>query len=69
MNKQILFLCWMVLCTLLAEAQETWPIPTSKRGDKASRVLHESTSLFSGLAAENIGPTIFNGRVADLDVN
>lgn len=43
--------------------------PASARGDKTQRNTLHDASLFNVLPVPNIGPTVFNGRVADLDVN
>ncbi|MBC7884882.1 MAG: glycosyl hydrolase, partial [Saprospiraceae bacterium] len=41
----------------------------SHRSTKSEREHSAAESLLSNVKASNIGPTIFNGRVADLDIN
>ena len=45
------------------------PTPASQRGNKEMRSQAQKESLLSNVASDNIGPSIFNGRVADIDVN
>ncbi len=53
----------------MGESQSNFPKPTSQRNSKENGSSSLKTSLLTNIPVENIGPSIFNGRVADIDVN
>lgn len=55
--------------TLNLYSQFINPTPAFQRGNKEIRNKAQNESLLSNVATDNIGPSIFNGRVADIDVN
>ncbi len=58
-----LFVSFLFLTTGQIIGQE------NDRATKSDREAKFDTSMVSSISAKNIGPTIFNGRVADIDVN
>ena len=70
MNKTLKILL-ITLISFGANAQET-PLPTSHTDRDIKAELRSSLtkdSKAANMAVENIGPTIFSGRVTDIDVN
>jgi len=50
-------------------AQIISPSSSSERGKKQDRIIAQEQSLLESINTDNIGPSIFNGRVADIEVN
>ncbi len=60
---------FMYLMTASVCAQTVMPTPADERGNKSERTEAQNQSVLSAMPASNIGPTVFNGRVSDIDVN
>lgn len=67
--KIVLNCCFFMTAILALTGQEVNPTPAAERSTAEHRKKSFEASLFAHVKSENIGPTIFNGRVADLDVN
>lgn len=62
----IYLLLWTLSANLLGQ---NTVLPSVERNSKAQWSQSLENSILSKIPVENIGPTIFNGRVTDLDVN
>ena len=60
-----------IVSSLTANLHSQYITPTSgdQRGNNELRNKAQKESILSNVASDNIGPSIFNGRVADIEVN
>ena len=72
MRKTFLFTLFCAL-SFISFAQESNPVPASTAEDRwaafEQRKVVNSESMLGELRFENIGPTVFSGRVTDIEVN
>ncbi len=69
MKKLVLSVCTIFACVQIALAQPTPSPATDRRLGAQQRAAMAEKSLFKGLEFKNIGPTIFSGRVVDIEVD
>jgi len=72
MMKEITFFSVVLFFFLVQAASllsQPLPTPAGGRSASAQRIESSKSSLLANVKSENIGPSIFNGRVADLEVN
>ena len=72
LNRTCILLCLMLSLTDIGFAQLEAPAPSSAEERlKAFELRSEKTetSILNQLPIENVGPTVFSGRVSDIDVN
>ena len=68
---RVLFIITFIVSSLTANLHSQYITPTSgdQRGNNELRNKVQKESILSNVASDNIGPSIFNGRVADIEVN
>jgi len=67
--KSLLTAMVAIIFSSTVYSQQVATSPASQRSTAADRKMMFENSLFAHVKSENIGPTIFNGRVTDLEVN
>jgi photosystem II stability/assembly factor-like uncharacterized protein len=69
MNRFLFFIISLFVLEGNLHTQNREPLPTSERNSKENWASSLKSSFVANVKIDNIGPSIFNGRVTDIDVN